>query len=340
MPPGSSKNKKGGGTDLVCDLCCDTLEKGQDILKCEGSCGCNVHRYGTGVTKPYFEELVKGSTPFVCQYYALNVYKNIVQQLQDEVASLKSELAETKGLCERLNQSPPTASYSSVASKQPASKQPAKHRGQKIQKGQWPPAKQPTTARTGAAPPTSTETIAGESNSAYNDVRVPRVRVDGARRVWGTMSHTTSNSVGNVITRCCNLAGLKIRRKTRTADTGKISWWFVIHTDEAVLCELDSKWEAVNLQTSWQLKFCLKTAAVIVEETHTGGTDSPLQDNPSSDITETEAGAIPNTTSTTNFSLPIPCNPTVPSSFNTTDQPQLTAPFLGVTQEMATPPSQ
>ena len=32
-------------------------------------------------------------------------------------------------------------------------------------------------------------------------------------------------------------------KKTRTADTSKISWWFVIHADEAVLCELDSKWE-------------------------------------------------------------------------------------------------
>ena len=167
MPPGSSKNKKSGGTDLICDLCCDTLEKGQDILKCEGSCGCNVHRYCAGVTKPYFEELVKSSTPFVCQYCALNIYKNIVQQLQDKVASLKLELAETKGLCERLSQSPPTASYASVASKQPASKQPAKHRGQKGQKSQRPPAKQPTTARTGAAPPTSTESIAGESNSVY-----------------------------------------------------------------------------------------------------------------------------------------------------------------------------
>ena len=71
MPSGSSKNKKGGGTDLtsttkVCALCCDTLKKGQDVLKCEGSCGCNVHRYCAGVTKLYFDELVKGSIPFVC----------------------------------------------------------------------------------------------------------------------------------------------------------------------------------------------------------------------------------------------------------------------------------
>ena len=138
-----------GGTDLtstteVCALCCDTLKKGQDVLKCEGSCGCNVHRYCAGVTKLYFDELVKGSIPFVCQYCALNIYKAIVQQLQDEVASLKLELAETKSLCERRSQTHPPASYASVASKEPLSKQPAKHGGQKGQKGQRPPAKQPT----------------------------------------------------------------------------------------------------------------------------------------------------------------------------------------------------
>ena len=52
------------------------------------------------------------------------------------------------------------------------------------------------------------------------------------------MTHTTSKSVENVTSRSCNIAGLKIRRKTTTAD--KISWWFVIHADKAVLCELDS----------------------------------------------------------------------------------------------------
>ena len=92
MPSGSSKNKKWGGTDListteVCALCCDTLEKRQDILKCEGSCGCNIHRYCAGVTKLYCDELVKGSIPFVYQYCALNVYKTIIQQVQDEVFS-------------------------------------------------------------------------------------------------------------------------------------------------------------------------------------------------------------------------------------------------------------
>ena len=70
----------------------------------------------------------------------------------------------------------------------------------------------------------------------------------GLIRVWENMSRT--KSAVNVIARCCNLAGLKIRRKPRAADTGKISWWFLIHADEAVLYELDTKWKSVNLQTS------------------------------------------------------------------------------------------
>ena len=87
----------------------------------------------------------------------------------------------------------------------------------------------------------------------------------------------------------------------------------------------------------------MKLAVVTEEETHTGDTSSPpLEDNPSDDSTEisNEAATIPNATSTTHSSLPIPCNPTVPGSVNKTDQPQLTVPFLGVTLEVATPPNQ
>ena len=99
------------------------------------------------------------------------------------------ELAETKSLCDRRSQTHPPVSYASVASKQPPSKQPAKHGGQKGQKGQRPLAKQPTTAASAGAVPPPSRRIAGESSSVNNDVSGPSVRVDGARKVWGTMSH-------------------------------------------------------------------------------------------------------------------------------------------------------
>ena len=117
--------------------------------------------------------------------------------------------------------------------------------------------------------------------------------------VWGTISHTTSStSVENVITHCYNL------QVTHTADTGKISCWFVIHADEAVLCELNSKWESVNLQTSWQLQTCLKPAVVIQEKTHTDDTGSLLEDKHTSETNEMTNEATTNNISTTNLPLP------------------------------------
>ena len=67
-PAGSrSPKKKMPKKKAICDLCCESLEKGQDILQCEGDCGCLVHRYCAGVTKRHFDELSKGSKskPFV-----------------------------------------------------------------------------------------------------------------------------------------------------------------------------------------------------------------------------------------------------------------------------------
>ena len=95
-----------------CDLC---LEKGHDVLKCEGACGTTVHRQCAGITKSHFDELNKSSAPYVCQLCvlkttnaviqqlqaevaALKVTNNVVQQLQAEVAALKTDLAEAKSL--------------------------------------------------------------------------------------------------------------------------------------------------------------------------------------------------------------------------------------------------
>ena len=85
-----------------------------------------------------------------------------------------------------------------------------------------------------------------------------RVKVDGARRVWGTTKHTTTKSISNAISGLCKIEGLTIKRKTSNPSTKKKSWWFVIHADKALLHELDTKWASVNLQTSWLLQHCTK----------------------------------------------------------------------------------
>ena len=71
----------------------------------------------------------------------------------------------------------------------------------------------------------------------------PRVRVEGARRVWGTMKHTTTKTIGNAISCFYKIEDLKIKRKVRSnPSTQKQSWWFVIHADEVLLNELESNW--------------------------------------------------------------------------------------------------
>ena len=73
-----------------------------------------------------------------------------------------------------------------------------------------------------------------------------KVQVKGARKIWGTMAESTVRSVKNVITRFCNVAPsrLNVKRKNRVmSDINKSVWWYIIHADEKVLSDLESKWD-------------------------------------------------------------------------------------------------
>ena len=61
----------------------------------------------------------------------------------------------------------------------------------------------------------STEHV-GESKALLQHTVVkngPRVGVEGAHRVWGTMKHTTTKTIKNAISRFCKIESLSIRRK-------------------------------------------------------------------------------------------------------------------------------
>ena len=251
-----------------CELCCDTLEKGQDVLKCKEECGCVVHRYCAGATKRHFESLPgKGHKPFICQWCSLKTSKAVIEQLQSEVASLRSELATTKEKLakqsERTARTSSPISYATVASQLPnqgrgqgGGQQPGRQR-----RGQQ---RRATSNTTTVGSSQSSTAVAGITASASNqsaETSQARVKVEGARRIWGTHPHATTRTVQNAIERFCKVQGLRIKRKTtRNSNSQKSSWWFVVHADEPVLHELDEKWESLNTQTSWTLKPCSKPA--------------------------------------------------------------------------------
>ena len=220
------------------------------------------------MSEPQYEALQKSPLPFICLICFQLKQKALIDDMKSQITALTAEVGELRNamqLATTQQEVPPASSYASVVMR----------RGQR---GQRPPSKPPTTVKAGALPPA---TSTGESSSVNVDLSSysePRVRVDGAHRVLGTMSHSTSQYVGNAISHFCNISGLKIRRETRSIDSGKTSWWFVIHADEAVLCELDTKWESVNLQTSWLLQSCSKPAFTIAEEdSHAGDFEGPLE---------------------------------------------------------------
>ena len=99
--------------------------------------------------------------------------------------------------------------------------------------------------------------LAGESLNL-----VAKVKVSGARKVWGTMRETTVRSVKGVISKLCKIeSGFKVKRKDQTGDSShKPRWWFVIHANESVLAKLDSSWGSVSDHTSWKLQSCYKPA--------------------------------------------------------------------------------
>ena len=68
-------------------------------------------------------------------------------------------------------------------------------------------------------------------------------------------------SVKNVIVHFCKIDS-RIHTKCKVKEnpvTNKARWWFVLHSSESLLCDLEESGPMqVNLQTSWKLKPCYK----------------------------------------------------------------------------------
>ena len=69
--------------------------KGQDCVFCEGTCQGWIHRQCAGIPKPVFNVLSQSQEPFLCLYCSslqIHELKRSVQSLQDEIATLKSQI--------------------------------------------------------------------------------------------------------------------------------------------------------------------------------------------------------------------------------------------------------
>ena len=114
-----------------------------------------------------------------------------------------------------------------------------------------------------------------------------RVVVEGARRIWGTLRSATNKSITNTLVRLTSIEAskMKLKRKSNTTKSNKERWWFVVHSDEGILTQLETQWQNVNLQTGWSIEKCTKPMDI---------TDSCISQN--SAITNSPADVPPDTT--------------------------------------------
>ncbi len=182
--------------------------------------------------------------------------------MQSELATTKAELAKQSEQAALASASSPT-SHATVAAASLLSnqgrQQPRRNRQNPLRRGR--PTANATSSHSstlnGSGTRSTTSTISSEAAP-----QSARIKVEGARKIWGTHPHATTKTVANAIDRFCKVQELRVKRKTsRNAHSRKSSWWFVVHGDEAVLCNLEDKWDCLDTQTSWVLKPCFKLAA-------------------------------------------------------------------------------
>ena len=251
----------------TCDLCCDPIQKEQDSLKCEGDCGCIVHRYCAGVTRTYYDALRKSSSPFVCQFCSLKANNAVIQQLQMTIESLKTELAAVKNLSMSRAAEPapplPSSSYAAAAATATNSQNGRRSRPQRTHAQQRKPAKPSTATHTSAVrtsePSAEAATDArsqGSSESRSRESRKVAV-VPGKRAVWGTLPFVTPTTVKSTIHNVLSVPdnSITVKRKTKIL-RAKQCWWFIITGTEGTLMSLETNWNKMTFQTGWKLQHC------------------------------------------------------------------------------------
>ena len=267
-----TKSQNAKANTVMCSICekaiVDSGRKGQDSIFCEGSCQAWLHRCCAGLTRTRFDELSDDNASFHCpscvaekQTRELADLKSVVVALAQEVTQLKESLASVTAAQAALLAETSKRTYAAVTGRRRDNTNTNNQRSM------------PTFSSSSSTskPPTS-KTNNGESALPS----MSKVKVVGARRIWGTLRDCTVKSVKNVIVRVCKIdRGVHVKRKVKENPvTNKVRWWFVLHGSESLLCDLEEKWPQVNLQTSWKLEPCYKPI-----DSLSPGSDSCPSDN-------------------------------------------------------------
>lgn len=270
-PPIQTQKKPTGVTrkaKVICGVCQGPVVDGKDeALLCEGKCGYWLHRGCASVSPTLYEELSTSADPFVClsctnielrqeikllrsELDNMNAVRQQLSALEAEVASLRNDVNTSR------NSKQPSPSVRVRPNNANAKRSYARALTTTVRPAVRPAnSNQAATLSTFAASTSTQQEQRADSNGRKRDG--PRVKVDGVRKIWGTVPTCSSRAVSTTISKLVNAElQLQVRRKTRLRTNNKTVWWFVIRGTENELMLLEQEWDKVQNQTLWTLEYC------------------------------------------------------------------------------------
>ena len=265
MPPKKKTVAQTSAAKGSCCVCCQAVSSKDEALFCDGCCQQWLHRYCASVTVQQYKAIIDNNSSFLCPCCCRERQQEEIAALRNTVEAMKLEIVQLKESLTSLT-TEVGKSYASRVAKNATSRgsrsRSTREQGDKRSERATPSITQPSSGAEDSGTDTkgsSATTSAGKGSTDIASGGKSKVKVAGARRIWGTLKNSTTNTVKNVILRLCKVDGeIRVRRKDKEGKSKKSTWWYVVHGDEHLLTELESKWASVNLQTSWKLEPCFK----------------------------------------------------------------------------------
>ena len=223
---------------------------------CEGeACGNKwMHRYCAGVPTTHYKLLENSPSPYYCYLCAQLKQTATIEEMKGTIASLSAEIVELRAALES-QKATNESTQTTTSNVEDGSRTNGRSWSEVVRRGNRP------RARNSKRPPRTSQANgnhrATPSNSRGNQTKkTPSnwIKVNGARKIWGTLKSCTVASVKSAISRVCNNDTVNVKRKLKTGEQTR--WWFVLHDSEEALTSLESKWEQLEVQTSWKLVKC------------------------------------------------------------------------------------
>ena len=272
---------------VPCGVCQGPIVDGKDeALLCEGDCGLWYHRGCASIPPALYKSLSNSADPFIC-LACTNIY------LKQEIVQLKNELACTTDIRDKYSAlAAEVTSLRQVVdslvkdakSSSKASARPKRSYATAVTASTTVSRPDATTSKPAAiaSQQTGPEKSPASSSNASGESSKSRIKVDGARKIWGTVPTCSAGAVAATISKLVpTKLQLRIRRKTRNLNGNKVVWWFVVHGVESDLDILERDWEKVKVQTLWSLENCyMPLTSSTQPESHASPSNESMTQSP------------------------------------------------------------